>query len=346
MDKDLTLKKKQLNEQIKNQNEELELIKKEYEKNIKEKYENKLAIEINNMKQLLNKELEENKMNLDKNYELKFKKKEKEKENIVSQMSNIIQKKSEDNSKINKSFCNTTHLGIKCERCFKEPIVGYRYKCSQCNNYNLCQECEEFNSQTGQHPHDFIKIRKEEEKNNNYIINNNQIINNLNNDNSNDKNEDNKIKFSNIFNSNIYDNKNNNNDNDDDEGFNILDDDLDGDENKKEYSYECLNLGDLNKEIYEGKDEAKIKITLKNNKNNTWPKENTKLVFDYCSNFIQNDIVLEPQKYNQTKDYIITINELSSYPPSEYKILLNFEINGENYGDKIEINLIIKENNN
>ncbi len=117
----------------------------------------------------------------------------------------------------------------------------------------------------------------------------------------------------------------------------------DEDENKKEYSYECLNLNDLNKVIYEGEEETKVKIILKNNKNLIWPKENTKLIFDYCSNFVQNDIILEPQKFNEIKEYDITFNELDSYPAGEYKIVLNFEINGENYGDKIEINLTIKE---
>ena len=32
---------------------------------------------------------------------------------------------------------------IKYEKCFEEPIIGYRYKCPLCNNYNLCQKCQE-----------------------------------------------------------------------------------------------------------------------------------------------------------------------------------------------------------
>ena len=33
------------------------------------------------------------------------------------------------------------HDGIKCEKCFDEPIKGYRYKCTVCNDYNLCEKC-------------------------------------------------------------------------------------------------------------------------------------------------------------------------------------------------------------
>ena len=34
------------------------------------------------------------------------------------------------------------HFGIKCNACGKFPIAGIRYKCIQCNSYNLCEECE------------------------------------------------------------------------------------------------------------------------------------------------------------------------------------------------------------
>ena len=41
-------------------------------------------------------------------------------------MSQIIMKSTfekKDEEKINISFCNTVHQGIKCEQCFKIPIV-------------------------------------------------------------------------------------------------------------------------------------------------------------------------------------------------------------------------------
>ena len=67
------------------------------------------------------------------------------------------------------------------------------------------------------------------------------------------------------------------------------------------------------------------------------------MVFDFSSNFVQNDINLQPQKYNETKNYEILINDLGEYPHGDYNIYLRFEVNGEQYGDRIEINLVIKE---
>ena len=52
------------------------------------------------------------------------------------------------------------HNGIKCERFQKFPFIGHRYKCPRCLNYNLCEECEQLNSEIQFHPHkDFILIR-------------------------------------------------------------------------------------------------------------------------------------------------------------------------------------------
>ena len=69
------------------------------------------------------------------------------------------------NSRINiqSQIMNSTvlvHQGIKCEKCQKMPIIGHRYKCPKCLNYNLCEECEENNADTNFHPHlNFILCR-------------------------------------------------------------------------------------------------------------------------------------------------------------------------------------------
>ena len=105
--------------------------------------------------------MEDNAQKLKREYERRYKEKEDNIENKFNEISQIIMKwtfEKKDEEKINISFCNTIHQGIKCEQCFKIPIVGYRYKCSVLQNYNLCEKCEENNSINGHHRHNFIKL--------------------------------------------------------------------------------------------------------------------------------------------------------------------------------------------
>ena len=48
------------------------------------------------------------------------------------------------------------HLGVSCDGCEVGPIVGLRYKCSVCKNFDYCSKCEE---RLG-HEHAFLKIRQ------------------------------------------------------------------------------------------------------------------------------------------------------------------------------------------
>ena len=98
------------------------------------------------------------------NYVKKFEELEKKREGEFQSMSKLIMNNQLKEGEINFSAITTRHEGIKCEKCGKEPIVGYRYKCSDCPNYNLCEICEELNSQNLEHPHNFIKIRNSEKK--------------------------------------------------------------------------------------------------------------------------------------------------------------------------------------
>ena len=43
-----------------------------------------------------------------------------------------------------------------CNKCQSYPILGIRYKCSVCRNYDLCPSCE---SKTD-HPHPFIQLKR------------------------------------------------------------------------------------------------------------------------------------------------------------------------------------------
>jgi len=47
------------------------------------------------------------------------------------------------------------HFGVRCDGCGMFPIQGIRYKCSVCDDFDFCENCEE----NTQHPHLFLKIR-------------------------------------------------------------------------------------------------------------------------------------------------------------------------------------------
>lgn len=50
-----------------------------------------------------------------------------------------------------------THFGVRCGGCQVMPIVGVRYRCEKCPDFNLCGKCEE--SDVHSH-HNFIKMKK------------------------------------------------------------------------------------------------------------------------------------------------------------------------------------------
>jgi hypothetical protein len=59
--------------------------------------------------------------------------------------------------KINRQVA-TVHHNIICDGCNMSPIIGIRYKCTTCPDFDLCQACEA----KGLHPksHSFIKAKK------------------------------------------------------------------------------------------------------------------------------------------------------------------------------------------
>jgi len=48
------------------------------------------------------------------------------------------------------------HVGIHCNGCGVNPIVGNRFKCAICDNFDYCEKCESLNKDSHKHP--FIKI--------------------------------------------------------------------------------------------------------------------------------------------------------------------------------------------
>lgn len=57
--------------------------------------------------------------------------------------------------KVNK---DDTFHPISCDMCKVKSIIGFRYKCAICPNYDLCSECEAKNT----HNHPFLKIKSPE----------------------------------------------------------------------------------------------------------------------------------------------------------------------------------------
>ena len=48
------------------------------------------------------------------------------------------------------------HVGVACDGCGESPILGVRYKCAVCKDFDYCANCEE----KLDHDHPFLKIKK------------------------------------------------------------------------------------------------------------------------------------------------------------------------------------------
>jgi hypothetical protein len=62
----------------------------------------------------------------------------------------------------NNNNINELHENVICSNCFKKDFSGKRFICSECNNFNLCQECEKLinENEIHQKEHVFIQINK------------------------------------------------------------------------------------------------------------------------------------------------------------------------------------------
>jgi hypothetical protein len=111
-----------------------------------------------------------------------------------------------------------------------------------------------------------------------------------------------------------------------------------------EYSFDCLNAMYLTSYIYQGTEEVKLEIVLKNNGNKIW-HENTILKILDSSDLTANDIILSPQKPEEQKTYFITFKNLGEYSPGEYQANLIFCSDGKRCGETLPIKIKIKEFN-
>jgi len=60
-------------------------------------------------------------------------------------------------NKINQRII--VHHEVHFDRCNVNPIMGDRYKCSICKDFDLCSKWEFKNFSTNEHPHSFIRLR-------------------------------------------------------------------------------------------------------------------------------------------------------------------------------------------
>ena len=227
--------------------------------------------------------------------------------NLEIENKKLITEKS-DQKKLSKY--KTVHEGIKCEKCFTDPIIGIRYKCSVCKEYNLCEKCEEENEE---HEHDFIKLKKKHKDNKEFEINTN----------NNKIDDDNNVSKFNLF---RYD-----------------EEEYEKDDNDN-YSYKYLpNDEKIDLIIKEGQDKAQIEINLKNDGEKDWPAGMTKLVFNNDSYLKGDDITLKNIKSGEQDKVIIVFKNINKCEIRECNAILSFEVKGKEYGEKLILKININK---
>jgi len=80
---------------------------------------------------------------------------------VGQQTSKFISKMKEEEAKKlkvkEKEVSTHQHMYVTCDGCGVSPIVGNRYKCAVCEDFDYCENCEELYKDV--HIHPFIKIR-------------------------------------------------------------------------------------------------------------------------------------------------------------------------------------------
>ena len=81
-----------------------------------------------------------------------LKKKESKKEEKKGQKNKKDDNKKKEENKIEKEI----HMFVRCDGCNMKPIVGKRYKCQVCPNFDFCEKC--FEKEKEEHKHDFKTV--------------------------------------------------------------------------------------------------------------------------------------------------------------------------------------------
>lgn len=82
----------------------------------------------------------------------------------VKETLSLFEDKNKQSNNVLPSSNNTIHKGFSCNECNVFPIVGNRYRCTECYDYDMCESCE--NKLGDKHQHALIKHRQEIKRNN------------------------------------------------------------------------------------------------------------------------------------------------------------------------------------
>jgi hypothetical protein len=294
-------------------------IKKECYDEMNKKYLNIMKEKMKEIHKTILKDVQEQNHQILNNYVKKFEELEEKRESDYNQMSKLMVKNPEEKEEeIVFSMVKVPHHGIKCDKCGINPIIGYRYKCSVCNNYNLCENCEMKNYETKEHQHNFIKIRKEEKKVKKEV--------------KPKKGKDKKKEIK------IEEKKENPKKESPKKEIIVIN------ELEEKYDYELItNKQDLSSEVNQFTvNEIEYKVMLKNNGNLEWPANRTKLINDKDSDIKCEDIILNNlhKDENQTISIKLKFNEAEE---GMKKCIFHFSVDNINYGEPLSLYLNIKE---
>ena len=112
----------------------------------------------------------------------------------------------------------------------------------------------------------------------------------------------------------------------------------------KDISFICLNSQYLEGYIKLNTEKFSFELWIKNDGKKEWYK-NTILKNDKSSDFNIPDIILDPLKPKEEKNYKINVKNIDNYQAGRYKAIFIFESGGMVYGNKLIYELIIYDYN-
>ena len=378
-----------MNENNNNKMKNLEFEKKNLENNINKEFEKGIETITNKLKFNIQTEISKFQNDLFlKTKDLNSKFFEEQKQNLfkkIEESHNRITEEQEENDQIkNKNLQSIKqnqqpkliHEGYKCNLCNKTPIIGLRYKCTFCYDFNLCENCyndvlknkkSHYNNN-----HKFIKIDKIIEKSNNskqrvssvpksvsnktetfkvnyanineYPKDDYSLFNNLSNNNSpqnslfidDESSKSYFIELSKPFQKNEPTPRLNYNINSNMENENEIDDGL-------SYSYKTQdNKYLIEKNIKPGTQKTSIVFTIINDGENKYKKDITKFICNSKSNLNCKPFTVPPLNINQSVYCMFAFEGLNELNPGEYLIYLDFMVGKKKFGKEITIKLIIE----